>query len=301
MDLTKQPAKKRKMCCCDTNSKKQEKNKRKASIQCDYCQCTFYTHNLRGQHMLLHQCAYCGSDCFAVDGGRTCELRHEQEYQLEELQDRRQREMDDNFVFAYVKAFRLTEYRPQLDDYEPNFDYILLNYRFEKEEWLTIIKKYKRQFLHSFFGSFKGWYLIGLGKREHFTEQFNAEMFPYLLSNRAMNIQDVADFLQIIFRKEENNAYAKSIVSHLTDNGYTIKAEWVANVINDDELIERIKQKHTFTYDQIHKTSQWDTPLDANGLKMFYTQLQKHFYNSNFENPFDEEPETDYNAGRDRE
>lgn len=78
------------------------------------------------------------------DDKRAHRLRERQEEQLELLQQQRQRQMDDDFVLTYVKAKRLHEYRSQLD-FEPDFNYIVFN-QFEKDEWLSILKKFTPNF-----------------------------------------------------------------------------------------------------------------------------------------------------------
>lgn len=50
--------------------------------------------------------------------------------------------MDDDFVLCFVKANTLHEYRPSLG-YEPDFDYLFDNRRFDQDELLQIVTKFK--------------------------------------------------------------------------------------------------------------------------------------------------------------
>lgn len=192
--------------------------------------------------------------------------------------------MDDDFVLGYVKANRMNEYRSHLD-YVPDFDYIMFNYRFEKDEWLPFVKKFKRPFLELLFNSFD----IYFDDYGYFIEQINAQLIAYLLENRALSVQDAIDFLNILVKKVGHDDYVFVVISHLLDNGCKINAEWVAKAIHDDGLIERIKEKQTFTFSDIHKARSWDSSaFGVEAMEMFYARLQKHFFDAEFENPFDD-------------
>lgn len=144
------------------------------------------------------ECTRCDAKCPAFNAvGLWHGFGHRQEAQLQELQSQRQGKMDDDFVHTYVKANRLDEYRSHLD-YEPDLNYIVFSYRFGKEEWLSFIKKFKRQFLDLFFDCFKpDSYYVVCDEHHFLTEQFNSQTILYLLENGALSVHDAADFLNI--------------------------------------------------------------------------------------------------------
>lgn len=74
-----------------------------------------------------------------------------------------------------------------------------------------------------------------------------------------------------IFGTGKHDDYVMKIIWYLLDKDYKFKAEWAASVIKNDELIERIKQKHAFTFDEIYKARAWESlsPLDVKGLRTF--------------------------------
>lgn len=230
----------------------------------------------------------------------------QREEQLEDLQEQRQRQMDDDFVLCFIKANRMHKYRRQLH-YEPDFEYILHNYRFEKEEWLSIVKKFKRQILNLLFSCFKrvcdGFAVIIVPEELEVavTSQLDPEMVTHLLVNGALTINDAADLLHILFEPGMHVYYKIAILSHLLDKNYKIKAEWVASAINIDELVDRMKATQTFTFGDVHKARQWNafSPFNINAIRTFYKHLQKHFLNPEFENPFDEWLETQHAHGND--
>lgn len=109
-----------------TNAAEQMNNEQKPTIQCDHCQCMFDCESERDEHMFDHYCWDC-SDIAVGDDERVHRLRHRQEAQVENLRKQRQRKIDEDFMFGYVKVNRLNEYRSQLDE-EPDFNYIVFNF-----------------------------------------------------------------------------------------------------------------------------------------------------------------------------
>lgn len=267
------------------NEQGQVATKRKMeSIQCEYCEYKLHSKRMRANHMIIHECSKCHEIVLTDDVRAIHDARHQQEGQLNKLQRQRQRKIDEDFAL-YVKANRLNEIRSKLD-YEPDFNYIVSKYQFQMEEWLEIVKIFKFKILNFFYGSFED----HAKRRQHecWIQQLNAKVIAYLLKNEVLSVPNAIAFLDILMNKVEYNDYEAVIVSYLLDNGCNIKVEWAAKVINHDEIIERIKVKHSFTFNQIHKARKWDlfSPFDFNALKMFYVQIQKHFFNSALERPF---------------
>lgn len=191
--------------------------------------------------------------------------------------------MDDDFVLAYVKASKLNEYRPQLN-YQPDFDYIVFNYRFTREEWLAFVKKFKRRFLNLFYGSFHNRFFSHYFSKQHcyLEQQFTPEMIIYFLQNQALSVHDAIDFLKEVKHAIDCVKYVSAIVSYLLDRGVKIQAEWVAKLIKDDALIARIKEKHAFTCEQIYHARR-ELPLSALDIP----KIQQHFPKPNVNNLFD--------------
>lgn len=259
-----QLASKRKLNCCEHNGKKRQKLDQHP---CHYCECVFRNKFERDSHVdRVHKCSNC-ADIILNDEIRTIhDAQHKQEDQLERLQEQRQRQMDDDFVLCYVNANKLDEYQPSSDQ-EPDIKYILSNYEFEREELLQFVKKFKAEFIDSF-------------DSENFEEcPFEPADLAYLAENGALTNEDLAYFQDCFVGYEDDG----SMLLYLLDRDYQIKPEWVANVIDNDELVERVKQKHTFTFREIYETAE---PDDEDEHNRFYVQVHRHFPNPNFKDPF---------------
>lgn len=241
-------------------------------------------------HTESHQCSRCGEILSDLDNAQLHKTRHRQESQIGVFKKQRQREMDDDFVLCYVKANRLNEYEPRLD-YEPDFRSISSNYLFEKEEWLMLMNKFKPHLLHVLFESFED--SFGRKKQKRLFKRLNAQILSYLLEYGALSVIDAIDFLNHLLNTDGYEDHASAIVSNLLQRGCNVKTEWVAKVLNDDELIQRIKEKCTYTFDEIHKARQWDvfSPFDVNKLKTFGANIQKHFYHPKFKYPMEDLPD----------
>lgn len=258
-----QLAVKRKMKCCDNR-----KSKRLAfdyHHQCRYCHCMFPNKTGCDYHMKhVHQCKN-GATMVADDHEEAARIAHleqlqpKQDMQLELLQYHRQREMDDDFILVYVKANKLHEYRPQLD-YQPDFSYIFRN-RFERDELVRLVKKFKKEFIMQNF-------------------RFGSAEIIDLAEKGALSVEDIAgllDYQMHWFHREV------AFVSYLLDKNYKIKPNWVPRFISDDELMRRIKQTHTFTFNEL--CVEWrknDLFSDICDWEKFHTQAQKHFPDPNF-------------------
>lgn len=187
------------------------------------------------------------------------QLQSKQVMQLEILQYQRQREMDDDFILVYVKANKLREYRPQLD-YQPDFSYIFRN-RFEQDELVVrLVKKFKKEFFtHSF--RFENVEIINLAEKG------------------ALSIEDIAGLLDCRMHWHKRGV---ALVSYLLDKNYKIKPNWVVLLIRNDDLIRRIKQKHSFTYNEIY--IEWqknDLFSEIYDWEEFNAQARKHFLDPN--------------------
>lgn len=193
-------------------------------------------------------------------------LRHNQEDQLKKLQKQRQHKMDDDFVL-WVKANKLNEYRSHLLDYEPDFDYIFDRYHFEKEELLQIAKNFNGQFydfLHGYFSVCSEY-------------PFEYGHLIYLVENHEFPIDVLLDRLDDFMFMLDSEQFVSATLMYFLDINYKIKPEWVARAIEDDNLIERIKEKYTFTFDEIYGAHNEDILYSNELVDDFYVQVHKHF------------------------
>lgn len=81
------------------------------------------------------------------------------------------------------------------------------------------------------------------------------------------------------------------LVEYLMDKGYEIKCGWVAQSImihgkTNDALMERIKHKYTFTFDQVFEVRERSMRDCDSLLDEFYVEVHKYFPDPDFEDPF---------------
>lgn len=260
---------KRKLECCHDNEKKRQKTDHH---ECIYCECTFRRKLDRDSHVIrIHECQNCGGYLMLADDVRAQHtIRHNQEARLEKLQKLRQRQMDDDFVLNYVKANKLDEYQPQ-PDYEPDFDYIIFNYRFEKDVLLPFVKAFKCEFLDTIMENY---------------DDFGSAEIVHLAENGALSIEDVADFLDCVIYGMDSDDEWSVLFSYLVANDYDIQTRWVARVIDNDEIIECIKEKNTFTFDEIYEERDNISIYNDEAMNRFYVAVHKHFPDPDFKDPF---------------
>lgn len=258
------------MNCCNYNEKKRQKMDQHL---CYYCECTFRKKRDLDKHIRgVHTCSKCYDVGLTGDARAMHTIRHKQEADTKELQKQRQRQMDKDFILDYVKANKLDEWQWQ-SDYEPDFDYILTNHRFENEELLRFVKKFPDEFAD----------FLGCS-----CESFASNDLIYLVENGAWSIDDLAESLDNWLGSLGDDDYVSEVLAYLLDKDYKIKAEWVAKAINDNELIERIKEKFTFTFDEIYdaRVDCSISSTDEDAWNEFYVQVHKHFPDPDFKDPF---------------
>lgn len=259
----KQIAVKRKKICCHSNNKK--KRRKTDHHHCLYCERVFPQKIWRNIHVdREHKCETCHGGILCDDVRDHHAFRHNQEEQLEELQELRQFQLDDDFVFDYVKANKLDEYQPQ-PDYKPNFDYIMSNYEISDiAVLLKFLKKFKCTFLDYMFEHYKA---------------FDNEKIIYLAENGALSCDDVADFLDCALDDLiDDDVY--DLVLYLLGEEYKMRPTWVARVIFYGNLVKRIKQKNTFTFDEIYEAIEMYTYVDDVEMQRrayLYRAIFKHF------------------------
>lgn len=105
-----------------------------------------------------------------------------------------------------------------------------------------------------------------------------------------MSIEDVADVLGHLMHRmrhqDDIHTYGMEMLAYLLDKDYKIEAEWVAKLIDDDELIERIKKKHTFTLMEIYEARDDIRVKNKYFQEIFYGQVYKHFPDPDYADPF---------------
>lgn len=264
-----QPANKRNMDCGEPNEEKRQKPDERA---CQYCERTFRKEVDRDDHVnSVHKCSTC-YDVVLTDGMRAIHnSRHQQEAQLEQLELQQQHQKDDDFVLCYVKANELHEYRPS-SEYEPDFDYIFANHHFNQYELLQIVSKFKSEFLDSMFAL------------QNFGNIQCADLI-HLVDNGALPIDDLANVVHSLLYEIHDEDFVFKLISYLLEKDCEIKAEWIAETIYNDELIERIKQKHTFTFEDVYEAGE-GSPIWAlwsdDQKEAFRIQVNRHFPKRNF-------------------
>lgn len=266
---------KRKLACCGRNARKRQKT---WHHKCNYCECVFpeeyrLKDHMRGAHRIV---------VLTANEQDPNKSRPPMFIQLpllgreREEEQRRRAEMnlkDDDMVLNYMKTNKLDEYQPE-PGYEPDCDYIFCNYyNFTKEQLLAFVKRFKVEDI--------------LTGRDN--DCFTSEQIIYLLENEGVSIGDVAGFLDNMIWSLDDDEIMSELVAYFLEKDYEIKREWVAKVINDDALIDDIKKKYTFTFDEIYEAREEDsicTIYDKRAWDKFYVQVHKHFEDPEFEDPF---------------
>lgn len=265
---------KRKLPCCEWNEKKRQKHWK---WNCDICECTFpkkreHDNHVNGQH----KCKKC-SKIVSTEEER---LQHEDEHRREEEASqelKRQHEaMNDSFVLNFLIPKKLNEYTPDPDN-ELDFEYI-----------------FRKHYEH--IGSDDIVYFVtelNLCIEEFWDNEIGVDDVIYLLEKGAISEPDATAFL-------DNNCnlcfvdYYKELIEYFLDNGFTIKPLWVARFIEDDELIQRIKSKFEFEFDEIYDARyECSDFFDNNDRDHFYVNVHKHFPDPEFDDPF-KDPFDDY-------
>lgn len=259
---------KRKLKCCKQNEKKRQKFHQH---QCDYCECTFQKkYELQNHVNFIHKCRTCYQIVLTEDIRIQHEVKHEADKRKKEESEKLHKQRDDDLVMNYVKTDKLDEYQPD-PDYEPD-EYYIFNkfYDLNKEEMLKLVKKFDLE------GILNGCDI----------DRFTCNEIIYLLENDALTIEDVTSFLDSTTYSLGYDKISSELVTYFLDKDYEIKREWVAKVINDNALIERIKQKYTYTFDEVYEARQEQSFYDQRYWDEFYVQVHKHFPNPEFEDPF---------------
>lgn len=147
------------------------------------------------------------------------------------------------------------------------------NYRFEKEELVRIVKKFKRKFLDALYAN----------DNDCCDTEISFELVDlvYLAENYALSIEDIAGLLDYLMTASRHLNKSTKILAYLLDKDYPIKPKWILRAIYDNELIERIKAKHAFTFREIYEAVDWYLSGYGRGRE-FYAQIQRHFPDSNF-------------------
>lgn len=259
---------KRKMKCCEYNANRKRVKYELHHHSCEFCECTFQKKKEKENHINgNHKCRKCYQIVLTEEIRAEHEIKHVEEQRQKDEKEKKQREMDADLVRNYVKTGKLDEY--QIDpNYELNVYDILVHHYMEKDELLQFAKKFEID------------NIIGYGDME----TFSCEDITYLLENNAVEFKDVTVFLDGTTYWLGDDEIVSELLAYFLDKGYDIKPEWVAKAINDDALMERIKQKYTFTFDEIYKARRRDSMFDQSSWDDLYVQVRKHFP-KHFPNP----------------
>lgn len=248
---------KRKMYCCKENAKKSKPNQSR-EWQCDYCECSFGKEQQRDDHTkYVHKLP----EIVFTNMIRDKRQREEDAG--------RQKQRDEDLVLNYIKTDKLDEYQAE-PGYEPDFYRIFHHYDLSKEELLKFVQKFD---------------IVDI--LPHYdNDTFTFEEIEYLLDNDVLSIEDVAGFMDGLTYSLADDEIMFDLVGYFLDEDHEIKREWVAKTINDDALMERIKQKYTFTFDEVYEAREEDSMFDQERWDEFYVQVHKHFPNPDFKDPF---------------
>lgn len=102
----------------------------------------------------------------------------------------------------------------------------------------------------------------------------------YLLDNGAVSEGDATDWIYSYVNNSEK------VIEYFLKKGFKIEPHWVARNINNGDLIEHIKAKCQFTFDEIYESREIYFDEDENN--QFYVEVHKHFPDPDFEDPFEE-------------
>lgn len=208
-------------------------------------------------------------------------LEHEEKHKREEEENQAKEAMVDAWVVHFVIPKKLDEYKPDPDQ-EFDFQYIFEKHykHIGKEEVLYFVTQMGLDINEFGFLEIHGKHVVYLLEKNAITEQIAAEW----LDNKSYSAQEVI---------------CEELFEYFLENDFTIKLEWVAWLIENDKLMELVKAKFEFTFDEIYnaqREEQFDVFDRDNYHKfLFYERVHKHFPHSNYENPFadDEEGESD--------
>ncbi|XP_031626808.1 uncharacterized protein LOC116343060 [Contarinia nasturtii] len=270
-----------KLPCCEENEKNRKASadgENNAKIHCDYCQCTFSEKNSQNNHSKdEHGCRQCNR-MYLTKRNR---IRHRELHKQEELNkqtkaaaEKKERENDNRKnkkkTYAFVTDFLIPK---KLDEFEPDpeclydFNFIFRVYRWivEKDDLVFFIKRMKMHFGDVY-------------------ELIEADEVIYLLQNGAVSIDDASKWIDRIVTE------SKPVIEYFLDNGIKIEPRWVARNITDNRLIERIKIKHQFTFNEVY-TSNYRSNCKTKKLSdferdCFYVNVHHHFPNPDFVDPF---------------
>lgn len=273
---------KRKSSCCEENEKKRQKF---FQHQCDYCECTFQKKVQLKCHVgQVHGCATCGQTMLTKDVRSEHEIKHAEERREREENERKEMELkelqhqkDDDLILNYVKTNKLDEF-PSDPDYQPDHQYIYNNFlhKLDNEELLRFAKKFGVSGIFDDDGEF-----------EDFFDRITYNQIVHLLENDVVSVEDVADYISNMTDSYYPPDIMPELVTYFLDKDYEIKREWVAKLVDrDDALIERIKQKHTYTFDEIYGARDLSEFHQNADRDEFYKQVHEHFPDPDYEEPF---------------
>lgn len=268
--------------CCGNYVTKRHKHK---FWSCHYCECVFRDASSQQGHISnVHKCPKCHEFILTDDLCAQHKIKHDKEEELKMQQklkeQQRQLEIEqecDNFVLNYVKTNKLDEYQLR-PDCKLDFSYIFSDrFDLEKEELLAIVKKFDIDILSADLYDCHERFLNG------------GEKIIYLLENGALSVESDS-FLSWM----DNLTYRidatiiNDMVEYFLDKDYEIKPNWVAavasHIFERDEVIERIKEKYTFTFDEIYEAG-YECHLENPDRREFYRNIHKHFPNPDFPDP----------------
>lgn len=263
---------KRKMNCCPNN---EDERRKMDQNQCCYCECTFQTKINQEDHLKrFHSCSKCCEILLTDDVRAMHELKHKQEEQLERLEQQRQSKLYNDFVLNYLNGNKLDAYQ-EYGWAEPDFCDIFQDYHFENEELLRIVKKFNREFINALYDDWEAEIFV------------KSDVLIYSVENDALSMKVMVDLLDWLSNNCNRHAYfVAEILEYFLDKGYKIEPNWVAKVIgdvDDDDLIERIKVQHTFSFREIYETREWHMWYGEKEPIEFYNEVQRHFPDTNYE------------------
>lgn len=203
-----------------------------------------------------HEC----HDCHELLTSAEEETLHKQKHEEERLAIK---QATDDFVKLFVLPNHLDDYN---GEFQISFDHLFSTYREN----------------------------ITLEHLEFFITKLDLDIMKYSYAFGSDNIISLFERNVITEKKltdviSDNPLETYDLIEYLLEHNYSIEADWVGILIRygvDDELIESIKEKHNFTFDEIFGAVRcWDDRSE----REFHKAVHKFFPDSDFE---ESEPES---------
>lgn len=203
------------------------------NLKCKHCEQTFRFQNVLENHVkCVHKCRTCGKVVTDSDM-KDHTAMHNRETEVEEEAKRKEKQFYDDFMENVIRTKKLSEYQSAE---ELDFCYIFDNYRNDIDDELLLV------FVRH-----------GMKIGNHF-QQLDDGQIIFLLENDAISMEDAVNLIDNTTYKSK----AVQLIEYFLEKNVEIKPKWIAELIDencDGALIDRIKQKHNFTFTDIYSES----------------------------------------------